>query len=235
MANPFLRIPADFESWQDDVYESFYQPSHDPSDEASYYSQANSTLDGLDEGTSLTSELDEPPLTLGSTLASSHRLASCPSWGQPPEDTGRYHHDGLNAAQLKESCDDLSAPQLDLQCIGGNPEIYRQDQVARLLDLSQDVDLSINLSPLSTPDYYGAPSGSRLAASNRPQTRLSPPHTPTYLVPPPGVSSSASGGEPMKKGRSKGLEEPQRAKVAGMRATRACQRCHIRKVEVRLA
>lgn len=243
MADPFAIDPASFEPeelqdflepWQsdgDEIFSQFLVSQYLP-DEAPNHSQVASTLDGLDDATSFTSESFGPSLTLGSTLASSHHLATSPSLGLAPEDTGLYDHGGFNTAQLKERCDNLSAPQLDLQYIGGNPEIHMQEQVVRPLNLPQDVDIPINLSPCTAPNNYGVPPGRRPLASNRPRTRPADPRGPTALAPPTG---EASGGEPMRRGRSGGFDEPKRAKVAGMRSTKACERCRIRKVEVRSA
>lgn len=217
-------------------------------------------------------EVFEPGLSYGGdpTPASSYRAPTCPS-SEPPSSSfeglgilDRHVADQQQpppplAMPSAGSCDHLRAPQLDLQCIGENPEIDVDAPVSWLPNHLQDDDLPV--PPAQAGPEYAWPlpglSGwdGEMSLAGRQQPLLSPPRdifsqtrrTRSLAVPPtvsrprsdPGVPSSASTSQPMARGhsmargRSSNLSEEKRAKVARVRTTKACTHCRIRKVEVR--
>lgn len=190
-----------------------------PPEEIPLYLQGPSTTDGVE---SIESGFHEPALTGGPTLASSDRPITSPSLGYSPEDT-RLHHHGTNSASLKEGCNVLSAPQLDLRHIGEGPGIHQQQLIHPVFN-PRDDEFSINLSP-------------GVSDNNSISLAAVVPHHHVSLAVESARTSSQPGpsglpAPPTRKGRSSPLPEAKRVKVAGMRSTKACMRCRIRKVEV---
>lgn len=260
-----MATPSD-ENWADiepgeiqDLIEPFQQGDDDllfdkyvnyPPDAGPLYPLWPSTADGLDDSTSFVSG-PEPGLTQGgSTLPSSHHPQTCLSLDRPFEDPGFSHHvTHPTQRQLKESCDNLSAPQVDLQFIGEGPEIHDQGSVSFPPVHLQDDDLPTILLP-STYGYGMPLPGMPLPGMSTANVSATGP---------PFVSKASSGGlsrahvssldmhsaigsslsvagassQPMARGRSNPLPEEKRAKAAVMRNTKACMRCRIRHVEVR--
>lgn len=219
-----------------------------------------------DSTTSLVSGLEvfEPP-------ASSYRApTTCPS-SEPPASSfegpefldrhvaGQQPPPPPPAMPSAGGCDDLRAPQLvDLQCIGGNPEIHVDAPVSWLPNHLQDDDLPMPLAPAAAEYAWPLPGLSGWDGDISPvgrQPLLRPPRdifsqtrrTRSLAVPPtvngprsdPGVpSSSSSSSQPMARahsmarGRSSNLSKEKRAKVALVRTTKACTHCRIRKREV---
>lgn len=209
------------------------------------YTLQPSTADGLDDSTSLVSGPQEPGLTRGgSTLPFSHHAQTCPTLGRPFGEPQLSHHGTYPAQpQPRESCDDWSAPQVDLQFIGQGPGIHDQCLVSFPPVHLQDEDLPTYLTP--TTFGYNIPlpgvAAANVSATSLPfvgrsssgglsRARMSSLGIPSAIGSPMSVAGASS--QPMARGRSNPLPEQKRAKAAVMRNTKACMRCRIRHVEV---
>lgn len=175
------------------------------------------------------SELSEQGLTQGSTLSTAF-----------DEHTSHETHPNqfeVSPETLKQSCDDLNAPKVDLQCIGQAPEIFVNGQVALPPELPFGDEYSTNLMPRGYTRSFnggcGVPLGlssgmdeDRVSSTGSSEIDLSYSNSfATELLPPSS--------KPMVRGRSGGLSREAREKAASMRYFKACDCCRIRRVEVR--
>lgn len=182
------------------------------------------------------SDFCEPLLTQESTIPTS-------SGGYSSDEPHLYQYD-VDSTPLKESCEDLSAPKVDLQCIGVAHEICFDGLPRRPPHISHGEGFSLTLAQdgfagectgdiIIVPDTM--PAAALVTATGRTSGRVSSadlsdlgrsPSLGTQL------GSNLPVAQPMVRGRSGNLSREARKKAADMRDARACDRCRIRRISV---
>lgn len=226
--------PADSEAYENRYYSEPFQYGDSWSgDYDQLFPQApvdQLQLPSFADSTSYTSAQFDPSLTQGSTITTYFDEPS------PADVALALFQCKDDPAALKQSCDDLSAPKLDLQCIGVAPEIYVNGQVARPPGLPPGDDYSTNLIPNGyARAFYGGCGLVPGVASGSDLDRLSSAGSSDpglYSISSPERDASPTKSQPMVRGRSKGLSPENREKTAGVRSAGSCERCRIRKVPV---
>lgn len=216
-----------------DIYESivplqdeddaFWFEEHQqfPAEGSAYYLQPASFADS----TSYASDPFDHSLTQESTLTSALEEL-------PPGAAELHQWEEADPTAGRQSYDDPSEARVVLKNIGEAPGIYVPGQLARPPLLPTGDEFSTRL----TPHGYAT----TLRGGGRevvPELALDPsagvPDLSFLSTLSPAVDTAPPSSQPMRRGRSKGLSEQARKKAADMRDVGACDRCRIRRVQVR--